>query len=119
VNGIHDLGGMPGFGPIDAEPDTAEPVFHADWEKTVWGLMHALSRKGLWSYDRFRRTIETQRPLDYLRHSYYENWFAALERLVVEAGLLDESAPVAAEWTPVFYVGTLPAVPGRRSRAGG
>ena len=29
MNGIHDLGGMQGFGPIEREEN--EPVFHADW----------------------------------------------------------------------------------------
>ena len=62
MNGVHDLGGMQGFGPIQAEPEATEPVFHAEWEKTVWGLMVTLLRKRLWSLDRFRRMIETQRP---------------------------------------------------------
>lgn len=108
MNGVHDLGGMQGFGPIQAEPEATEPVFHAEWERTVWGLMLALLHKRLWSLDRFRRMIETQRPVDYLQHSYYENWLAALERLVVDAGLLDESAPVAEAWTPVYTSSALP-----------
>jgi hypothetical protein len=108
VNGVHDLGGMQGFGPIEAEPEATEPVFHAEWEKTVSGMVFALGRKRLWSVDRFRRMIETQRPIDYLQHSYYENWFAALDRLVADVGLLDEPAPGAEEWTPVFSSGEVP-----------
>ncbi len=34
MNGIHDMGGMHGFGPVVVEED--EPVFHAPWEKTVF-----------------------------------------------------------------------------------
>ena len=34
MNGVHDIGGMHGFGPIVREDD--EPVFHADWEARVW-----------------------------------------------------------------------------------
>ncbi len=30
-NTIHDMGGMHGFGPVEAEPN--EPVFHEDWER--------------------------------------------------------------------------------------
>jgi nitrile hydratase subunit beta len=30
VNGIHDMGGMHGFGAVAPEPD--EPVFRAPWE---------------------------------------------------------------------------------------
>jgi nitrile hydratase len=29
VNGIHDIGGMHGFGPVERD----EAVFHAQWEK--------------------------------------------------------------------------------------
>ncbi|MCC2663013.1 MAG: nthB, partial [Geminicoccaceae bacterium] len=39
MNGIHDLGGMHGLGPIRPEPD--EPVFHEDWERRMFGLMVA------------------------------------------------------------------------------
>ena len=30
VNGVHDMGGMIGFGPVAPEPN--EPPFHAEWE---------------------------------------------------------------------------------------
>ena len=102
MNGIHDLGGMHGFGPIDAEPETTEPVFHEEWEKSVSGMMNALLRLRIFSLDRFRRMIETQHPIDYLRHSYYENWFAALERLVSESGVLESPSPRAPVWWPSF-----------------
>ena len=35
MNGVHDLGGMHGFGPIEREEN--EPLFHAEWEARVWG----------------------------------------------------------------------------------
>jgi nitrile hydratase subunit beta len=35
-----------------------------------------------------RHARERQHPADYLRHSYYENWLAGLERLLVERGLV-------------------------------
>ena len=31
MNGIHDMGGMHGFGPVVVEPN--EPVFHAPWQR--------------------------------------------------------------------------------------
>ena len=31
MNGVHDLGGMHGFGPV--QPEANEPVFHAAWER--------------------------------------------------------------------------------------
>ena len=33
MNGAQDMGGVHGFGPVEAEPD--EPVFHADWESAL------------------------------------------------------------------------------------
>jgi nitrile hydratase len=88
MNGGHDLGGMHGFGPINAEPETAEPVFHADWERRVFGLVRATGALGLWNGDMARHARERQHPVDYLRHSYYENWLAGLERLAGEKGLV-------------------------------
>jgi nitrile hydratase beta subunit len=88
MNGAHDLGGMHGFGPIDAEPEAKEPVFHADWEKRVYGLVRAVGALGKWTYDRGRHARELQLPVDYLRHSYYENWLVGLEKQLVESGLV-------------------------------
>jgi nitrile hydratase beta subunit len=88
MNGAHDMGGMHGFGPIDAEPEAQEPVFHADWEKRVFGLVRVLGTLGQWNGDMSRHARERQSPADYLRHSYYENWLAGLEKLLVERGLV-------------------------------
>jgi nitrile hydratase beta subunit len=88
MNGAHDLGGMHGFGRINAEAETEEPVFHADWEKRVFGLVRALGALGKWNSDMSRYARERQHPVDYLRHSYYENWLAGLEKMLVETGLV-------------------------------
>lgn len=87
MNGAHDLGGMHGFGRINAEPEAEEPVFHADWEKRVFGLLLAAGALKKWNIDMSRFARERQHPVDYLRHSYYENWLAGLEKLLVETGL--------------------------------
>jgi nitrile hydratase subunit beta len=88
MNGAHDVGGMHGFGPINAEPEAAEPVFHADWERRVFGLALATRALGKWNTDMSRFARERQPPADYLRHSYYENWLAGLQKLLVETGLV-------------------------------
>jgi nitrile hydratase len=88
MNGGHDLGGMHGFGPINPEPEGREPVFHADWEKRVFGLARAAGALGRWTGDMSRYARERQHPGEYLRHSYYENWLAGLEKLLVESGLV-------------------------------
>ena len=88
MNGGHDVGGMHGFGPINAKSEAREPVFHADWEKRVFGLSRAASALGRWNIDMSRQARERQHPVDYLRHSYYENWLAGLETLLQETGLV-------------------------------
>lgn len=88
MNGGHDLGGMHGVGRINAEAEAEEPVFHADWEKRVFGLVRAIGTLGKWNSDMSRFARERQHPVDYLRHSYYENWLAGLEKILVETGLL-------------------------------
>jgi nitrile hydratase len=91
MNGAHDLGGMHGLGPINPEPEAQEPVFHADWERRVFGMARVLAALGRWTGDMSRYARERQNPADYLRHSYYENWLAGLERLLVEAELVTGS----------------------------
>jgi nitrile hydratase subunit beta len=88
MNGAHDLGGMHGFGPIDPEPEAEEPVFHATWERRVFGLNLAAGALGKWNIDISRYARERQHPVEYLQHTYYENWLAGLERLLVEKGLV-------------------------------
>ena len=40
MNGIHDLGGMHGLGPIPTEEN--EPYFHHEWERRVFPLFASL-----------------------------------------------------------------------------
>lgn len=115
MNGVHDLGGVHGFGPIVAEPEATEPVFHGDWEAAVLTSMYTTLSLGHWSLDEFRSTIERSAPVDYLSRRYYEKWLAALEELVVAHGLLTadeiaagvaeagrEPTPPAVPWEPSF-----------------
>jgi nitrile hydratase subunit beta len=90
MNGAHDLGGMHGLGPINPEPEAEEPVFHTDWEKRVFGFTLAAGFLGKWNIDMSRHSRERQHPVDYLRHTYYENWLAGLEKLLVETGLISQ-----------------------------
>jgi nitrile hydratase beta subunit len=88
TNSVHDMGGMHGFGPVEAEPN--EPVFHAEWEKRVLAMQRAMGFTGLWTIDGGRASLETLPPVTYLASSYYERWFRGLERRVVAHGLVGE-----------------------------
>lgn len=79
MNGIHDMGGMHGFGQVTVEQD--EPVFHERWE----GVVRALMSKTVGRYyhlDEFRHAIERMPPAGYLEAGYYERWLHALETLL-------------------------------------
>ena len=89
MNGIHDLGGMHGLGPIRPEPD--EPVFHEDWERRMFGLMIATFGGGQFNVDEFRHAIERMDPAHYLESSYYEHWLTALETVLAGSWLLSEA----------------------------
>ena len=87
MNGIHDLGGMHGFGPVEREEN--EPVFHAAWEGRVLGLNRLLRGAGYYNIDAFRHGIERMPPAEYLRSSYYERWLATVVFNAIEQGLID------------------------------
>jgi nitrile hydratase len=105
VNGVHDMGGQHGFGPVRPERD--EPVFHAEWERRAFALTLAMGATGTWNLDGSRFARESLPPATYLSSSYYEIWLGALERQLqdhrlvtdeeLEAGraLAEEPAPVA------------------------
>lgn len=86
MNGVHDMGGLQGLGPIQYEED--EPVFHAAWEGRVYGINASLRALGKWNLDAWRYQIELLPPVDYLRMSYYERWLRINEQLVVKHGVV-------------------------------
>lgn len=85
MNGIHDMGGMAGFGPVEREDN--EPVFHADWERRVFA-MNIASLAFFGPVDRARHAVERMHPVDYLTTSYYEHWLAGTEILAKDFGYL-------------------------------
>ena len=87
MDGIHDMGGMHGFGKV--EPEKNEPVFHAEWEARCLAINRAMGYTGIWTIDQTRAGIEELPPDVYLSSSYYKKWALRLENLVVERGLAD------------------------------
>jgi nitrile hydratase len=83
MNGIHDMGGMHGFGNVEVEAD--EPVFHERWEARVFGMIQSL---GAANIDAGRHSIERLDPVAYLENGYYGRWLAAFERGLIGAGVL-------------------------------
>lgn len=90
MNGVHDLGGMHGFGPVEREEN--EPVFHASWEKSVLAISESVRRTyRLFNVDEFRRGIEQMDPARYLASSYYERWLTSIVTNLFEKGILTEA----------------------------
>jgi nitrile hydratase subunit beta len=86
MNGVHDMGGMHGMGPIEREQ--GEPVFHQPWEGRVFGLRRAMGAWRKWNIDVSRHEVELVPPVDYLRMSYYERQFAAFLVLLQKRGFI-------------------------------
>ncbi len=88
MDNVHDMGGMQAFGPVNAEPEDKEPVFHADWERHAFAVTMLSGFLGKWNIDMSRHARESQNPINYLRNTYYENWLAGTQTLLVDAGLV-------------------------------
>jgi nitrile hydratase len=71
------------------EPEPDEPAFHAEWERRVFAMTIAMGASGEWNIDMSRFAREDRSPPDYLSKTYYELWFAGLERLLAERGVLE------------------------------
>ena len=109
MDGIHDLGGRQGFGPI--RYSAGAPAFHEDWEKRVNALYGMAVRRGIFNMDEYRHAIERMPPRHYLSASYYERSLTSLLTLCVEKGV------VTREELEALAQGTIPlsepSAPGR------
>jgi nitrile hydratase len=88
VDGVHDMGGMDGLGPLEVEEN--EPWFHAEWERRAFALTLAAGASGKWNLDKSRYERELMPGPDYLTTSYYEHWLYGLAQLLLEYGFVNE-----------------------------
>jgi nitrile hydratase subunit beta len=89
MNGVHDMGGVMGFGPVVPEPD--EPVFHANWERRYYGLRAAMGPYTAINIDESRFRREQTTPAQYLTQSYYENFVTAFTKALLDKGFVTEA----------------------------
>lgn len=85
MDGVHDLGGKQGFGPVRYSFDA--PAFHAQWEVRANSLYAFAVRRGVFNMDEYRYAIERMDPRHYLGAGYYERSLTGLATLCVEKGL--------------------------------
>ena len=115
MNGVHDMGGMQGMGPVQAEK--AEPVFHATWEGRAYAVTRAMGTWQKWNLDASRYQRELIGPADYFTMSYYERWIVALVELMVKTGLVSsaevgsgEPDPGSPKQTPAMMADKVPTL---------
>lgn len=89
MNGIHDMGGMHGFGSI--METVAEPQFQEEWERRTMGMVNAVMAGFQFSVDEFRYAIERMAPAHYLDSSYYEHWLEGTLTLLLEKGVISHA----------------------------
>ena len=83
MDGVHDMGGMHGFGPIKI--DAHEPLFHEEWEGRILGICRLLR---IPVPGGMRNAIERLDPAEYLRTSYYEKWLLARIEGLIATGTI-------------------------------
>ncbi|HEY8571200.1 nitrile hydratase subunit beta [Phenylobacterium sp.] len=113
MNGVHDMGGMHGFGAVEPEPEGT--VFHHNWEGRAHALNLASPTRA--NIDAGRHQRELIPPAEYLAMSYYEKWIRGLSELLVQRGLVtpEELAtgrpnPTAPRGTPRFTASEVPGI---------
>ena len=79
-----DLGGQRGHGAV--QPEAEGELWHAPWEPRALAVTLAAGAMGAWNIDMSRAARETLPG--YARLSYYEIWTLALEKLLLQRGLV-------------------------------
>ena len=92
MDGIHDMGGMQGWGSVAIDPD--EPVFRERWHGRAFAMGAMSMGLSGTNLDAFRHGLERLHPHDYLGDGYYGRWLACAETLLTDSGVL---APGAVE----------------------
>jgi nitrile hydratase subunit beta len=115
MNGMHDMGGMHGMGPVVYEEN--EPVFHAPWEARTFALTLAAGAWEKWNIDAGRHEIELIPAAGYLRMSYYERWYVRLVELLAKRELVSREeletghpTPGAPKASPRLTAGEVPGL---------
>jgi hypothetical protein len=83
ARGHHDVGGLPGAGPIDQGQHEL-----SDWEILADAVNQALGARGIKRTDEMRRAREEMDSAAYRDMNYYERWIASIEAILIEKKIL-------------------------------
>jgi nitrile hydratase len=103
MDGIHDLGGMHGFGPV-VVPGSEQP-YHERWEGRVFAMSDLVGFEGL-GRGSGRAIREEMPPEEYLRASYYERWLWSTEQRLLRSGAIADGEVDA--WVERLRAGEAP-----------
>lgn len=87
VNGVHDVGGMHGFGRVERHDPSLR--FEYDWEPAVVAMQSAMEGR-VTNIDEFRHAIERMDPVHYLGSTYFEHWVESIVTSCIEHGVVTE-----------------------------
>jgi nitrile hydratase len=86
LDGVHDMGGMHGFGNV-VTPD-GHVAYHEPWEPRVFAIHILIGVERLGAGPGGRAVREEMDPADYLAASYYERWLFSAERRLERKGTI-------------------------------
>ena len=85
ARGHHDIGGLPGAGPIDQSEHQL-----SDWEILADAVNQALGARGIKRTDEMRRAREEMDSAAYRDMTYYERWIVSIETILIEKRILSK-----------------------------
>jgi nitrile hydratase subunit beta len=94
VEGIADLGGTTGWGPVHP-PRPNEPVFAERWQARTFALTLLAIRVAGWNIDAFRYAIERLDRGAYFDDGYFGRWLNATELILTDSAILAPGAVTA------------------------
>src|SRR5258708_24770956 len=86
MDGVHDMGGMHGFGRV--VESGGELAYQERWEPRVFAIQMLVGVEGLGAGPGGRPVREEMDPAHYLAASYYERWLYSAERRLLRKGTI-------------------------------
>ena len=84
MDGVHDLGGKQGFGPVDRAHE--DDPYHTEADARAYALCVSMRGERAYPVDWFRHVRENMDPVDYLTRPYFDQWLQTATAMAIDAG---------------------------------
>lgn len=84
MDGVHDLGGKQGFGPVDRGGE--DEAYHSEADARAYALCVSMRAERAYPIDWFRHVRERIDPVDYLTRPYFDQWLQTAIAMAIDAG---------------------------------